>query len=151
MRIFESRTIISTVYALPAPTHLPELGHYLFFINVRQRLRKAIRGSLEFRKGSCLRPVLASGNINPERLPTARDGNRTIRFQETGNSLAELAYADFCRGHGHAPYPYASVHLCVRVCKRMSKDTTPHLRGKTEPVKSIPKAETFVHNFITSD
>src|ERR1035437_1035384 len=102
-------------YALPATTQLLELAHQLFFVNIRQSLGKAICGGLQFGKiGGHAAASASSRNVEAVSLAAARDGNRSVRLQKRGNSLAELADANFDRGHGHALLGYpSSVPLCV--------------------------------------
>src|SRR5947208_11998571 len=56
--------------------------------------RKAVRGSLEFRKIGCFGVFAACGNVNAEGLPAPSYGNGSIRFQEAGDTLPKLTDTD---------------------------------------------------------
>src|ERR1700756_3205629 len=52
----------------------------------------------------CLRTLSTRGNVDTESLAAPSDSNWSVRFQETGDPFAKLAYADFDRGHRDAPH-----------------------------------------------
>src|SRR5438105_10148210 len=60
----------------------------------------------------CLRTLSTRGDVNTESLAAPSDSNWSVRFQETGDPFAELAHADFDRGHGDAPHPECTL-MCT--------------------------------------
>src|SRR6266513_182932 len=61
-----------------------------------------------------LRTLSTRGNVDTESLAAPSDSNWSVRFQETGDTFAELAHADFDGGHRDAPHPECTL-MCTHL------------------------------------
>src|ERR1700690_1234195 len=103
IRMFASRTIMSTGGALSAPAKALEVGYQLFFVNLGQGCCKTICRGSQFGEIGFLCALAARRDVDAQSLASPGDGYGDIRFEETGDLFAELAYANFDCGHVYWP------------------------------------------------